>query len=108
MKYKRQHLQILTPHAFEAHSSTIPARSGSPATFLFGGKPLPATAWAKLIIKLIHSVGEAVNADPLVARRLSVVFLPNYNVKLGQRGLPRRDLSEQISLAGKKPPAPVT
>jgi starch phosphorylase len=57
---------------------------------------------AKLIIKLIHSVGEAVNSDPIVRGRLKVVFLPDYSVKLGQRVYPAADLSEQISLAGKE------
>jgi starch phosphorylase len=57
---------------------------------------------AKLIIKLIHSVGEAINSDPLVRGRLKVVFLPNFSVKLGQRVYPAADLSEQISLAGKE------
>jgi starch phosphorylase len=57
---------------------------------------------AKLIIKLIHSVGEAINSDPLVAGRLKVIFLPDYSVKLGQRVYPAADLSEQISLAGKE------
>jgi starch phosphorylase len=57
---------------------------------------------AKLIIKLIHSVAEAVNSDPIVRGRLKVVFLPDYSVKLGQRVYPAADLSEQISLAGKE------
>jgi starch phosphorylase len=57
---------------------------------------------AKLIIKLIHSVGEAINSDPLIRGRLKVVFLPDFSVKLGQRVYPAADLSEQISLAGKE------
>jgi starch phosphorylase len=57
---------------------------------------------AKLIIKLIHSVGEAINSDPLVRGRMKIVFLPDYSVKLGQRVYPAADLSEQISLAGKE------
>jgi len=57
---------------------------------------------AKLIIKLIHSVGNVVNADADVKGRLKVVFLPDYNVTLGQRVYPAADLSEQISLAGKE------
>jgi starch phosphorylase len=57
---------------------------------------------AKLIIKLITSVGEVLDSDPEVKDRLKVVFLPNYNVTLGQRVYPAADLSEQISLAGKE------
>ncbi len=33
----------------------------APRTFIFGGKAAPGYHMAKLIIKLIHSVGEVVN-----------------------------------------------
>jgi len=57
---------------------------------------------AKLIIKLINSVADAVNRDPKVSALLRVAFLPDLNVKNGQRIYPAADLSEQISTAGKE------
>jgi len=71
-----------------------------PRTFIFGGKAAPGYRMAKLIIKLIHSVAAVIHGDPSVRDRIKVIFLPNYNVKLGQRVYPAADLSEQISLAG--------
>ena len=57
---------------------------------------------AKLIIKLINSVAETVNADPDVNDRMKVAFIPNFNVQNGQLIYPAADLSEQISTAGKE------
>ena len=48
---------------------------------------------ANRLIKLIHSVGDVINSDAAVKGRLKVVFLNDYNVKLGQRVYPSADLS---------------
>ena len=101
-EYKRQHLQvlhILTLYKRLQKNRDLPMQ---PRTFIFGGKAAPGYRMAKLMIKLIHSVGEVIHGDPHVHDMLKVVFLPDYNVKLGQRVYPAADLSEQISLAGKE------
>ena len=101
-EYKRQHLSVLQIAALYFQLKQNPRLAIPPRTFLFGGKAAPGYHMAKLIIKLITSVGETIANDREVRDRLKVVFLPDYNVTLGQRVYPAADLSEQISLAGKE------
>jgi starch phosphorylase len=72
----------------------------APRTVIFGGKAAPGYYMAKLIIRFLNGIAETINADPDMHGRLRVVFLADYNVKLGERVYPASDLSEQISTAG--------
>jgi starch phosphorylase len=101
-EYKRQLLNIL--HVVYRYWQIVEdgATPIQPRTFFFAGKAAPGYFMAKLIIKLIHSVGEVINADPRTRDWLRVVFLPDYRVTLAEAIIPAAELSEQISTAGKE------
>jgi starch phosphorylase len=101
-EYKRQLLKVLHIITIYLRVKANPTVTVQPRTFLFGAKAAPGYHLAKLIIKLINNVAEVVNRDPEINGRLRVVFVPNFNVSLGERIYPAADLSEQISLAGKE------
>lgn len=101
-EYKRQHLNILHVIRCYQRLKQNPGQEMVPRAFIFGGKAAPGYYLAKLIIKLINSVAGVVNRDPQVNGCIRVVFMPDFNVKNGQRLYPAADLSEQISLAGKE------
>jgi starch phosphorylase len=99
-EYNRQLLNVLQ---IIVHYNRLRADANFEApgrTFLFAGKAAPAYKLAKLIIKLIHNVGDVIDADPAVRGRLRVLFLPNYSVSLSERLIPASNVSEQISTAG--------
>jgi len=98
-EYKRQLLALLHLLWLQRHPDLLEA-SGVPRTLIMAGKAAPGYVRAKLVIKLAHDVGRALAADPRVRDRLRFAFVPDFNVKTGQRIYPAADLSLQISTAG--------
>ncbi len=101
-EYKRQLLKVLHVVTLYNRVKADPGAVVTPCTVLFAAKAAPSYQQAKRIIKLINSVAAVVNADPDVAGRIKVVFLPDYSVSLSELLVPAGDVSEQISLAGKE------
>src|SRR6516165_5595003 len=101
-EYKRQLLKLLHVVTVYNRIKADPAAAVTPCTVIFGAKAAPGYHEAKRIIKLINSVAAVVNADPDVAGRIKVVFLPDYNVSVAELVVAAGNVSEQISLAGKE------
>ncbi len=101
-EYKRQLLNILhVMHLYEKIKEN-PGMEFFPRTFIFGAKASAGYRRAKAIIKLINSVGDVVNNDPVVAGRIKVVFIENYRVSNAEWIFAASDVSEQISTASKE------
>lgn len=99
-EYKRQQMNALHIISLYNKLKQNPELNIVPRTFIFAGKAAPGYFMAKLIIKLITSVGRVVNRDPAIRDQIKVIFYPNYNVTNAQPIYPASDLSEQISTAG--------
>jgi len=99
-EYKRQLLNLLETVALADAIRADPAAGWAPRVKVFAGKAAASYHRAKLIIRLVHDIGAAINRDPALQGLLKVVFLPNYNVSAAELIVPAADLSEQISTAG--------
>ena len=101
-EYKRQTLNALKIIAYYNMLKEDPSADVEPCTFIFGGKAAPGYYLAKDIIKLLWSIGDEIERDPVIREKIKVVFLENYSVSSAEILIPSSDISEQISLAGKE------
>lgn len=101
-EYKRQLMNVL--HILYLYNQILENPSGNyePHTFIFAAKASPGYHRAKLIIKLINSVAEAISHNKAVSDKLKVVFIENYGVTLAEKIIPATEISQQISTAGKE------
>uniref|UniRef100_A0A452SYA4 Alpha-1,4 glucan phosphorylase n=1 Tax=Ursus maritimus TaxID=29073 RepID=A0A452SYA4_URSMA len=101
-EYKRQLLNCLHIITLYNRECAGPARAPPQEVIrlILCTGAAPGYHMAKMIIKLITSVADVVNNDPVVGSKLKVIFLENYKVSLAEKVIPATDLSEQISTAG--------
>ncbi len=101
-EYKRQLMNAINIISLYQKLLADPNADITPTTFIFAAKAAPGYYAAKDIIRLICYLGAEIDKNPVISKKLKVVFLENYNVTLAENLMPAAEISEQISLAGKE------
>ena len=101
-EYKRQLLNAMHIVHLYLQLRDNPNMEMRPHTFIFGAKAAPGYAVAKRIIRLINSLADQINNDPICKDKLQVFFMENYRVSMAEVLMPASEVSQQISTAGKE------
>ena len=101
-EYKRQLLNALYIISLYNDLKENPNIPFEPKTFIFGAKAAPGYYFAKQIIKLICCLSEEIKKDPVISKKLNVVYMEDYCVSMAEKLIPATEISEQISQAGKE------
>lgn len=101
-EYKRQLLNVIRIITRYQYLRDNPNADINPEVYLFAAKSAPSYFHAKEVIQLISKLGEEINSDPVISKKLQVLFLENYSVSMAEHLMPATEISEQISLAGKE------
>ena len=101
-EYKRQLLNVLHVITDYIQLKENPDMPMQPKTYIFAAKAAAGYYMAKKIIKLICFLAEDIKKDPKIREKLNVVYMEDYNVTMSEMLMPATEISEQISLAGKK------
>lgn len=101
-EYKRQLMNVLHIIYLYNKLKENPNMEFAPRTFIFGAKAAAGYVRAKLTIKLINSVANAINNDSSINNKLKVIFIEDYKVSNAELMFAAADVSEQISTASKE------
>lgn len=74
----------------------------TPRTYIIAGKAAPSYYFAKNVIKFLCELSAAIEKNPVVSKKLKLVFMENYNIECAEMIFPASDFSEQISTASKE------